>query len=132
MEDTMLVMLKTVTRSMFSKSACKMYPLREPVFYERTRGRIEIDPSKCTVCTLCAKRCPTGAVFVDRKENRWQIDRFKCILCNACTEACKAKALTMVKHYTGPMTRNQIEIYRVTPPKKRQKKTDDSHPFSSE
>ena len=128
MEDTVLVMLKTVTKSLFSKPACKMYPVREPVFYDRTRGRIEIDPLKCIVCKLCAKRCPTGAIVVDKERNVWKMDRFKCILCNVCVEVCKPKALKMVSNYTGPVTRNQIETFPVTPPKRRHKKPDEPSP----
>ena len=124
MQDTVLVMAKTATKSLFSKSACKMYPAREPVLYERTRGRIEIGSSKCIVCTLCAKRCPTGAIVVDREKHTWQIDRFKCILCGNCVEGCKPNALSMVNHYTGPVTQKKIERYTVSPPKAKQKKTD--------
>ena len=132
MQDTILPMWKTVTRSLFSKSACKMYPAQEPVFFERTRGRIEMEPSKCIVCTLCAKRCPTGAIVVDKEKNIWQLDRFKCILCGACVEGCKPKTLTMANHYTGPAVKNQIESFTVTPPKPRHKEPHKSPPTTAE
>ena len=53
MQDTILVMARTVIKSLFTRSACKMYPAREPVLFEKTRGRIEIDPSVCIACTDC-------------------------------------------------------------------------------
>jgi formate hydrogenlyase subunit 6/NADH:ubiquinone oxidoreductase subunit I len=124
-DTTVLPIWKTITKSLveslFGKRACKMYPVQEPVFFERTRGRIEIESSKCIVCTLCAKKCPAGAIVVDKEKNTWQIDRFRCILCNACMESCKADALTMVNQYAGPVVSNQIESVPVTPPKRKKK-----------
>ncbi len=79
MQDTVLTIWKTLARSLFGKPACKMYPAEPPVFFERTRGRIEMEASLCIVCTLCARKCPTGAILVDKEKNRWEIDRFKCI-----------------------------------------------------
>ena len=125
MQETVLAIWKTLTQSLFSKSACKMYPAQEPVFFDRTRGRIEMEPSKCIVCTLCAKRCPTGAIVVDKEENTWQIDRFKCIQCGACAEGCKPKSLQMVNQYAGPVVRKQIERFAVTPPKRHTHKPDE-------
>ena len=124
MQDTVLVMLKIATKSLFSKSACKMYPVREPVFFERTRGRIESESSKCILCTLCEKRCPTGAIVVDQKQRTWQIDRFRCILCGNCVASCKPNALKMINRYTGPVVKKQTEQHTVTPAMTKHKKTD--------
>ena len=128
MQETVLPIWKTVTKSLFSKSACKMYPAQAPVFFDRTRGRIEMESSKCIVCTLCAKKCPTGAIIVDKKANTWQIDRFKCILCGACDEGCPTTAIQMVNQYTGPAATKQIESCSVTPPKRHSKKPDKPPP----
>jgi len=128
MQETVLAIWKTVTKSLFSRSACKMYPVQEPVFFERTRGRIEMQPSKCIVCTMCAKRCPTGAITVDKEANTWRIDRFKCIVCGACVEGCKPGSLAMVNHYTGPVAAKQFEQFSVTPPKPHPKKTEAPSP----
>ena len=132
MQDTVIAFWKTITKSLFSKPACKMYPAEPAVFFERTRGRIEIEPSKCIVCTLCAKKCPTGAIVVDKGENFWQIDRFRCILCSACAESCKPGSLTMVNQYTGPVTANELERFAVTPPKPRKKKPEEQAPAPAE
>ena len=131
MEDTILVMLQTATKSLFSESACKMYPLREPVLYERTRGRIEIDCSKCILCTVCQRRCPTGAIWVDKEKNTWRIDRFKCILCGNCLEGCKSGALQMATHYAGPVVRKETEEHNVTPPKVRRRERNEEPPDSA-
>jgi formate hydrogenlyase subunit 6/NADH:ubiquinone oxidoreductase subunit I len=128
MQETVLPIWKTVIKSLFRKSACKMYPVQAPVFYDRTRGRIEMEASKCIVCTLCAKKCPTGAITVDKAANTWQIDRFKCIQCGACAEVCKPNAIRMVNQYAGPVAEKQIERLPVTPPKRHPKKSEEPSP----
>jgi len=119
MEDTILVMLKTATRSLFSRSACKMYPERPYVPYERTRGRIVIESARCILCTACERRCPTGAILVDRDKHHWMIDRFKCILCGNCLEGCKPNSLRMDDQYAGPVVEKQTEVHAVPPPRAR-------------
>ncbi|MGI5902007.1 MAG: 4Fe-4S dicluster domain-containing protein [Desulfitobacteriia bacterium] len=95
---------KTILKSLFSKPATAMYPAIPNEFYPRTRGAIENDVQLCTFCTLCAKRCPAGALEVDRKAKKWEIDRTRCIMCNYCVHVCPRKSLSAQRHYTLPMT----------------------------
>ena len=97
-----LDMLKTVARSMFSRPACKMYPVKKQVLYKNTRGHVEVDPAKCILCMLCMKRCPVEALVVDREKATWQIDRLKCITCGLCVEVCPTQALSMANTYIPP------------------------------
>ena len=53
------------------------------------------DPAKCVYCTLCAKKCPAGALTVDRKEKIWKLDEDKCIGCGTCHDVCPKKAIVM-------------------------------------
>ncbi len=52
-----------------------------------------IDPDKCKGCTLCAKKCPAGAISGTVKEPH-VIDTSKCVKCGVCIENCKFGAIS--------------------------------------
>lgn len=51
-----------------------------------------IDVDKCTGCTVCSKKCPTGAIIGAKKTAHFIIEE-KCIGCGSCEEACKFGAI---------------------------------------
>ena len=53
----------------------------------------KIDPAKCTGCTMCARKCPAGAISGTVK-NPHVIDQAKCIKCGACEATCKFGAIS--------------------------------------
>jgi NADH:ubiquinone oxidoreductase subunit F (NADH-binding)/(2Fe-2S) ferredoxin len=57
--------------------------------------RFEIDPVKCTGCTLCAKRCPVTCIAGNRKEPHL-IDQGRCIKCGECYNSCKFDAIRRI------------------------------------
>jgi NADH:ubiquinone oxidoreductase subunit F (NADH-binding)/NAD-dependent dihydropyrimidine dehydrogenase PreA subunit len=52
-----------------------------------------IDEKKCTGCTLCAKKCPTGAIKGAPKSPHYIITD-KCIACGTCIDLCKFSAVS--------------------------------------
>ena len=52
-----------------------------------------IDPEKCKGCTMCARKCPAGAISGTVK-NPHVIDTAKCVKCGACMETCKFGAIS--------------------------------------
>ena len=42
-------------------------------------GKPENDSARCVYCTLCAKKCPQGAITVDRAAKSWKLDAGACV-----------------------------------------------------
>ena len=61
----------------------------------RAGGKPVNDAGKCVYCTLCAKKCPQGAITVDRAAKQWRLDAEKCVGCGICAAACPKKCLTL-------------------------------------
>jgi NADH:ubiquinone oxidoreductase subunit F (NADH-binding) len=55
----------------------------------------KIDVDKCTGCTLCVRKCPTGAIIGSKKTPHFIIED-KCIGCGSCEAACKFDAISVV------------------------------------
>ena len=53
-----------------------------------------IDKDKCRGCTLCAKKCPAGAISGALKLPH-EIDRDVCIKCGQCVTLCRFGAITV-------------------------------------
>ena len=61
----------------------------------RDDGKPVQDPNKCVYCTLCAKKCPAGALSVDRAAKTWTLDEDSCVACGTCAGVCPKKAILM-------------------------------------
>ena len=104
----LLRMSKTVIEWVRKKPFCKMYPVVPGKVYDNTRGSVMNDAAKCTLCTLCDKKCPTGAIKVDRAGGTWKINHFQCIMCNECVSNCRPGSLTMENKHASPNVKKEI------------------------
>ena len=55
--------------------------------------RYAIDPDKCKKCSLCARKCPVGAITGVVGKEPFVIDTNKCIKCGMCISSCKFNAI---------------------------------------
>ena len=61
----------------------------------RDDGKPVQDPAKCVYCTICARKCPAGALTVDRAAKTWTLDEDVCVGCGTCAAACPKNAIIM-------------------------------------
>ena len=54
----------------------------------------KIHEDKCIGCTICSKKCPTGAIMGAKRTPHYIVPD-KCIGCGACLESCKFNAITV-------------------------------------
>lgn len=66
-----------------------------PTVTPRADGKPVCDEGKCVHCTLCAKKCPQGALDVDRAAKTWRCSYDDCVACGACAAACPKKAIVL-------------------------------------
>ena len=66
-----------------------------PAVQPRDDGKPVQDASKCVYCTICAKKCPVGALEVDRAAKTWKLDEDLCVGCGTCAGACPKKCIIM-------------------------------------
>jgi len=94
--------------NLFKKPATKMYPNVQPTYTPMTKGHIENDIEACSLCGVCAKRCPSNAIVVDKPNRVWSVNPFACIQCDNCVRACPKHCITMEIQYTSPSTTKEI------------------------
>ena len=96
-EMTTLALKWALTRPTTSR-----YPFEPRRVIPRTRGQLVFSKETCVFCTVCARKCPTGALVVNRARKKWAIDRLLCITCGYCVEACPRKSLELSTGHGHP------------------------------
>lgn len=97
-------------RSMTRKPDTETYPFTKITLPETYRGKLDIDPEKCTGCSICAYVCPAfvitmvdlGKRKVGEKElpvKRPKFDLYTCIFCGECVDNCPFGALELTKNF---------------------------------
>lgn len=94
-----------------AKPVTSRYPFepRQPLL--GSRGQLQFARETCVYCTVCAKKCPTGALVVNRANKSWTIDRLLCISCGYCVEACPKKSLELTTAHGTPTVTKDRERY---------------------
>ncbi|SPE56504.1 4Fe-4S ferredoxin iron-sulfur binding domain protein [Verrucomicrobia bacterium] len=95
-------MSKLVLKSAVTKPVTTRYPFEPRRALAGSRGTLVFTRDHCVFCTVCAKRCPTGALAVNRTQKKWSIDRLLCITCGVCVEVCPKKSLVLVPAHATP------------------------------
>ncbi len=109
----MFPMTPTILRNFFSKRATRRYPhiTREP--FVSVRGELKNEGSGCTLCGICAAKCPSQCIVVDKKNSTWQWDPFACIYCGVCVDSCKTESLRQEPLYRKAATRREIVLVKI-------------------
>src|ERR1035441_6575183 len=92
-----------------TKPPTSRYPFEPRRALAGSRGRLIFTKDNCVYCTVCAKKCPTGALVVNRAQKKWAIDRLLCITCGYCVEACPKKYLALGTDHATPTVTKDLE-----------------------
>ena len=96
-------------KNLFSKPVTRNYPAVQREYPERSRGHIVNDFDNCILCSLCQRKCPSGAITVDRAGKSWAIDRMACVQCGNCVNGCPKKCLSIEPGYTPPSDNKVVD-----------------------
>jgi formate hydrogenlyase subunit 6/NADH:ubiquinone oxidoreductase subunit I len=77
---------------------------------ERFRGKLDIDPIKCTGCSVCEIVCPAGVIAMvpigtktvgsrSVEVKRPNFELYSCISCGQCVDDCRFGALTLTHDF---------------------------------
>lgn len=99
-------MLRAASRPPITKD----YPFGPPELAERFRGKLDIDPIKCTGCAVCEAVCPAQVITMvvvgkrkvgtrELETKRPTFDLYTCISCGQCVDDCRFGALRLTHEF---------------------------------
>ncbi len=97
-------------RTALERPVTEEYPFGKKVVAERFRGKLEIDPVKCTGCSICQVVCPAGVITMvpvgtktvgarTVEVKRPEFDLYSCISCGQCVDDCRFGALELTHDF---------------------------------
>lgn len=110
----MVEMIKNVFKNLFHKPATLRYPYEKRPAVPDYRGRFELIPTECIMCTLCEKGCPADAIKIDKENKHYELDPLKCIACGYCMERCPKDCIELKWEYTEPMTSHEKQEWTIS------------------
>ncbi|MBW2442324.1 MAG: 4Fe-4S ferredoxin [Deltaproteobacteria bacterium] len=110
----MFKMTPQVLQNLFSPKATRRYPRVARTPYEGVRGALRNDIENCSLCSVCALKCPSQCITVDKKTATWRYDPFACVFCGICVNACTEKCLHQERAYHHPVTRREPILLKGT------------------
>ena len=97
-------------RTALQSPVTEEYPFGDKVVTDRFRGKLDIDPMKCTGCSVCEIVCPAqvitmvpvgkrtiGSREIDIKRPSFEL--YACISCGQCVDDCKFGALSLTHNF---------------------------------
>ncbi len=91
--------------------ATRGYPLAPRRVIADSRGALAFAKANCIYCSVCRKKCPTGAIGVNRNQKKWAIDRLRCISCGYCVEVCPKDCLSLTTYMSPPTVTKDREVF---------------------
>jgi ech hydrogenase subunit F len=107
-------MLPTILKNLFTGYATRLYPVqvREP--FENARGQVVFLDDKCTMCGVCALRCPSVAITTDKEKNELVFYPLRCIVCEVCVQACPSDAIELICKWRPSFYDKPVELHKST------------------
>ncbi len=98
----MFKMTPNILRNLVQKKSTRRYPYETRDLFEGARGELINNMETCTLCGVCAAKCPSQCIAVDKKAGLWTCDPFSCVYCAICVDACPPKSLSQKRAYRAP------------------------------
>jgi ech hydrogenase subunit F len=100
--SVMFKMTPNILRNLVRKKSTRRYPYETRDPFAGTRGELINNMDHCTLCGVCAAKCPSQCIVVDKKAGLWTCDPFACVYCAICVDTCPSNSLSQKRAYRAP------------------------------